>query len=168
VVQPEPPSPDRLKGSLETLFRLMGPRAPYTIQWEGIVLLAIPPVAVTQPVPPAVVAVGPMVFATPGMVNVQLTDPESIAIFGPAFSSIPIPIWADASGIVSLPTVGSLVRVGFVNASPSKPYIAGLDPMVLPTVSLAMVLRAMIAPAVPTFPAAATTAAAILNATPVG
>lgn len=140
MTQPEPVSPDRLKGSLETLFQLMGPRAAYALQWEGVVLLAIPPTPVYTPVSPP--PPGPLTFVTPATVNVQLTDPEALEVFGTDFSTIPIPLWSSPGGFVSVPTIGSLVRVGFVNGSPSKPYIAGLDPMVLPTLSAGVVLRA--------------------------
>lgn len=140
MTQPLPESPDRLKGSLETLFRLMGPRAAYTIQWRGKVLLAVPP----TPSPAFVAAayLGPASYSTPGYVNVQLVDAEALEVLGPSFSSSPIPLWGDASGFVSVPTVGSWVRVGFANASPAYPYIAGTDPMTFPTVSAGVILRA--------------------------
>jgi hypothetical protein len=148
VTQPVPESTDRLKSSLETLFRLMGPRAAYTIQWEGVVLLATP--ATPSPAFVSALYQGPATFTTPATVNVQLTDPDAVGVFGLGFSAIPIPIWADAGGWVSVPTIGSLVRVGFVNADPSKPYIAGFDPMVLPTLSAGVALRAMAATGLPT------------------
>ena len=126
----------------------MLPRLAYYIQWEGRVLLAVPPT------PSAAFASalfqGPATYTTPGFVNVQLTDPDALEIFGPAFSSIPIALWGDASGFVCVPTVGSLVRIGFVNGSAVRPYIAGTDPMIFPAVSAGVVLRAMAATGLPT------------------
>ena len=148
MTQPIPPSLDRAKASLETLFRLMLPRLAYMVQWEGVVLLATPPVP--SPAFASALFQGPAVFLVPAMVNVQLTDPDALSVFGPTFNTIPISIWGDASGFVCVPTVGSLVRVGFANADPSKPYIAGTDPTVLPTVSAGVVLRAMMAAGLPT------------------
>jgi hypothetical protein len=152
VTQPVPESTDRLKASLETLFRIMGPRVAYTLQWEGVVLLATPP----TPSPAFVSAVyqGPATFTKPAMVNVQLTDAEAVEVFGASFASIPIPIWGDASGFLCVPTIGSLVRVGFVNANPAKPYIAGTDPMIAPTVSAGVILRAQTLALIPTLAAA--------------
>ena len=97
-------SNDRLKASLESLFQLMLPRLAYTMQWEGRVLLAVPP----TPTPAFVAALyqGPATYTTPGYVNVQLTDPDALVVFGPAFSSIPIVLWGDASGFVCVPTIG--------------------------------------------------------------
>lgn len=145
-------SPDPLKASLESLFALMLPRLAYSLQWEGRVLLAIP--ATPSPAFASALFQGPATFTTPATVNVQLTDPEALAVFGEGFSSIPIPLWADASGFISVPTVGSLVRVGFVNGSPVKPYIAGIDPMILPTVSAGVILRATTLALIPALPAA--------------
>ena len=140
-------SNDRLKSSLESLFALMLPRLAYYVQWEGRVLLAVPP----TPTPAFVAALyqGPATYTTPGYVNVQLVDPDALAIFGPAFSTIPIALWGDASGFVCVPTVGSLVRVGFVNGSGVRPFIAGTDPTIFPTVSAGAVLRAMAATGLP-------------------
>jgi hypothetical protein len=44
--------------------------------------------------------------------------------------------------------------VGFVNGSPVKPYIAGIDPMILPTVSAGVILRATTLALIPALPAA--------------
>jgi hypothetical protein len=148
MTQPVPESPDRLKAAIETLFAQMLPRLPYCIQWEGIVLLAVPPTPTAAFV--SALYQGPATYTTPGFVNVQLVDSAALEIFGPSFSTIPIPLWGDASGFVSVPTVGSLVRVGFVNGSPSKPYIAGTDPMIFPTLSAGVALRAMAAAGLPT------------------
>lgn len=148
MTQPIPPSVDRAKASIETMFRLMLPRLAYTIQWTGIVLLATP--ATPSPAFVSALYQGPAVFLTPATVNVQFTDPDAISVFGLSFSTIPIPIWGDASGFVCVPTVGSLVRVAFANADPSKPYIAGTDPVVMPTVSAGVVLRAVMAAGLPT------------------
>ena len=137
----EPESLDRLKAALESIFALMLPRLSYFCQWEGRVLLAVPPTPSTAFA--SALFQGPATYTTPGYVNVQLTDPDALAIFGPAFSSIPIVLWGDASGFVCVPTVGSLVRVGFVNGSPVRPFIAGTDPTIFPTISAGVVLRAM-------------------------
>ena len=153
---------DRLKDALEALFQLMLPRLAYAMQWEGRVLLATPASPPNIPVPPAPPI--PSVFATPATVNVQLTDPDALAIFGPSFSAIPIPLWADAGGLVTVPTVGSLVRVGFVNGSPQRPYIAGFDPQVMAGIGgLAYGLR-LFGVALALDPAAAAAAAVLLTA----
>ena len=145
---PEPESADRLKAALESLFALMLPRLAYMMQWEGRVILAAPP----APTPAFISALfqGPATYVTPGFVNVQLTDPDALAIFGPKFSTIPIALWGDASGFVCVPTVGSLVRVGFVNGSPVRPFIAGTDPTVFPTLSAGVILRALALTGLPT------------------
>lgn len=43
-----------------------------------------------------------------------------------------IVVWPGPSGSYAKPAAGSLVRVGFVDADPTKPAIVGLDPNVPP------------------------------------
>lgn len=154
----EPESSDRLKAALEGLFALMLPKLAYWVQWEGVVLMATPGVPATSPAQPA----GPMVLTKPATVNVRLTDADALGQFGQQFQNIAIPIWADAGGLISVPTIGSLVRVGFVNGSASKPYIAGLDPMTMPTVSAGVVLRTMLG-VTASWPAAAAAGTLVLT-----
>lgn len=130
-------SPDRLKAALEDLFQLMLPQLVYYVQWPARVLVATPAA------PPA--TAGPAVFASPATVNCAITDARALAVLGPQFQNIAVPIWADASGLVCVPAVGSLVRVGFVGGSAQDPYIAGIDPQNLPTLSVGVALRALAA-----------------------
>lgn len=148
----EPESTDRLKAALESILGLLMPRLAYSLQWEGVVLLAVPPTPSAAFV--SGLYQGPATYTTPGFVNVQLVDADALSMFGPSFSAIPIPLWGDASGFVCVPTVGSLVRVGFVNGSPTKPFIAGTDPTIFPTVSAGVILRATTLALIPALPAA--------------
>lgn len=128
---------DRLKVSIETLFRLMLPRLAYLAQWEARVILVTPGQPPNLGNPPL-----PTQYLIPTTVNCSMVDADAVALFGPAFVNAPIPLWADAGGFVSIPEVGSLVRVGFVNGSPQRPYVAGLDPTTFPASSAALALRA--------------------------
>jgi hypothetical protein len=126
---------DRLKNELETLFSLLLPRLAYFVEWEARVIVATPPTpSASPPVPPA-----PGIFIVPAKVSVVFVDSEAIKVFGLQLANVAL--WADSGGNVAVPTPGSLVRVAFANGSPTKPYIAGIDPQVMPTVSLTQALR---------------------------
>ncbi len=47
-----------------------------------------------------------------------------------------VTMWPGPSGCVCTPKLGASVRVGFVNADPTKPYVAGVDPASHPDVAM--------------------------------
>lgn len=153
-----PMGADRLRVSIETLFRLMLPKLAYLAQWEARVVLVTP----GQPPNPGTLPI-PTQFITPTTVNCAFVDADAIALFGPAFVNTPIPLWPGASGTISVPAPGSLVRVGFVNGSPQRPFVAGTDPMHFPAASVPLALRqfAAILATSTTDPQAALAAAAL-------
>lgn len=131
---------DRLRTELETLVELLLPRvmanlAAY-VTWEVVVIAAYPPA-------PADLTPGtPAVFATPASVDVQPVDPAVIAVLGPT-PLAKIPLWPGPDGVLSEPTVGSKVRICFVNGDRGKPAIVGCDPTVMPTISLVQALKVL-------------------------
>lgn len=122
---------DRLSASLQAILQALLPSLYCYVQWEMRVQTATPPSPPGAPGAPAV-------FTTPAMVTCVPLDPKVVALLP---TSVNIAMWPGPSGALSVPAVGSLVRVGFVNADPSKPYIAGLDPNVMPAVSLVGALK---------------------------
>ena len=125
---------DRLRAAFEAAVASILPQLKaelaFYAQWECRVL------TVTPATPPATVA--PYAFVSPASVSAVPTNAQGTAILGPVVN---IPLAPGPDGAVSVPSVGSVVRVAFANADPGKPYIASLDPVVGPTVSLAYALR---------------------------
>jgi len=126
---------DRLQGSLEDIVSALVPRMSKAFAfyafWEMTVLSALPPA------PPSIPGV-PSIFLTPATVTCVPTDPKIAALLPP---QVTIPLRPSASGVLSLPTVGSKCLVGFANASPASPFIAFLDPTATPTLSLVGALQ---------------------------
>lgn len=122
---------DRLTASMQAILSALLPSLYCYVQWEMNVVSASPPS------PPGLPGT-PSVFTTPAMVTCTPIDAKVAALLP---QSVNIPMWPGPSGAVSLPTVGSIVRVGFINADPSKPAIMGTDPQTMPTVSLVGALK---------------------------
>ena len=145
---------DRLSASLQAILQALLPSLYCYVQWEMRVASASPPS------PPSLPG-APSVFTTPAMVTCVPLDPKVVALLPPAVN---IAMWPGPSGALSLPAPGSLVRVGFINADPSKPYIAGLDPQVMPTVSVVGALKTFVgAPPLTPVNVAANAAALLLQ-----
>jgi hypothetical protein len=112
---------DRLSASLQAILSALLPSLYCYVQWEMRVI------ASTPPAPPALGPGG--TFTTPATVTCTPVDPKVVTLLP---TSVQIPVWPGPSGAICLPLPGSLVRVGFVNADPSKPVIMGVDPQVMP------------------------------------
>jgi hypothetical protein len=63
-------------------------------------------------------------------IKIDAVPVSSDCPFGPQAG---ITLWPGPSGSVAVPVVGSIVRLGFADASPAKPMIVGLDPANPPT-----------------------------------
>jgi hypothetical protein len=98
--------PDRMRDSLGRINSALNPAQVFALQWEYSVISASP---------------GP-----PVTIDCAAVDAETSAHLPPQL--VGLTLWPGPSGFVAVPTPGSLVRVGFVNGDPSKPFVAGLDP----------------------------------------
>jgi hypothetical protein len=107
---------DRLAVALEGILAALLPTIAYYTTYEYRVLAALPPL-----VPPAPVPAGTSVT-----IDCVATDPPVLATFPSQLAGLVL--WPGPSGLVAIPAVGSIVRVGFVNGDPAKPFVAGLDP----------------------------------------
>lgn len=105
------PLTDRLGSSLAAIQRAQLPRLPFLAVWEYRVIAFTP---------------GP-----PVTIDCQAIDPDAIATLPPTL--VGVTLWPGPSGFVAVPTIGSIVRVQFINGDPSKAAIVGLDPNVQPT-----------------------------------
>lgn len=108
-------SSDRMAVALQGILDALLPTLAYYATYEYRVLAALP---LTPP--PA-----PLVAGTPVTIDCVAIDPPVLATFP---RELNLALWPGPSGLVAIPAVGSLVRVGFVNGSPSRPFVAGLDP----------------------------------------
>jgi hypothetical protein len=93
---------DRLRVAVEAIIEALFPQR-YALKWRYVVVSATPPVA--PGIPPTISA---------RAVNPIMPDLASIDL------------WADASGSVSVPSVGTTVVVGFLEANGTLPYVDGL------------------------------------------
>lgn len=98
--------PDRMRQSLERINGTLNPDQVFALQWEYSVISASP---------------GP-----PVTIDCEAIDKETTAHLPPQL--VGLVLWPGPSGFVAQPSPQSIVRVGFVNGDPSKPYVAGLDP----------------------------------------
>jgi hypothetical protein len=106
------PVPDRLTGSMRRINRALNPRDVYAVTWEYQVILAKP---------------GP-----PVTIDCEAIDTETTAVL--PLQIVGLVLWPGPSGFVAVPAPGTIVRIGFVNADPGKPFVAGLDPNGTPTI----------------------------------
>jgi hypothetical protein len=129
---------DRLAKALASILAALLPTIAYYAIYEYRVLVAKP----LAP-PPTPVLSGRSVT-----VDCVAIDPPVLATFPRELSGLVI--WPGPSGLVAIPAVGSLVRVGFVNGSPARPYIQGLDPAGIPTGSSMLSFASSLSTAVST------------------
>jgi hypothetical protein len=104
------PVTDRLRDSMAGINAALSPRQVYMGIWEYSVISA-------QPGPPVVIDCTVVDAETSAHLPTQLTG---------------LKLWPGPSGGVAVPPPGSIVRIGFVNYDPTKPYVAGLDPDKIP------------------------------------
>jgi hypothetical protein len=97
---------DRLRAALANVNDALNPDLLYLAQWEYRVISAVP---------------GP-----PVKIDCSAIDAETVANL-PA-QLVGLVLWPGPGGFMAQPLPGTIVRVGFVNGDPSKPYVAGLDP----------------------------------------
>jgi hypothetical protein len=114
---------DRLQSALRGVNQALNPRQVFAMTWEYTVIDATP---------------GP-----PTKIDCQVVDGETSAHLPQQLTQLVL--WPGPSGIVAVPQPGSIVRIGFVNGDPTKPFVAGLDPngtplMVMGFVELTMQL----------------------------
>jgi hypothetical protein len=102
----DPLVPDRLQGSLRRINSALNSDQVFTKVWEYRVIDANP---------------GP-----PVTIDCAVVDAEAAAHLPPQL--VGLVLWPGPSGFVSVPKPASIVRIGFVNADPSKPIVVGLDP----------------------------------------
>lgn len=109
-------SGDRMVTAIQGILDALLPTLAYYATYEYRVLAALP-----VAVPPTPVLAGQSVT-----IDCVAIDPPVLATFPRELSNLTL--WPGPSGLVAIPAVGSLVRVGFVNGSPARPFVAGLDP----------------------------------------
>lgn len=140
---------DRLRGAFLAMVKAVAPNLIYAATYEYRVISSSAPGG-TQSTLGGVTWVVSAIPADP--VIVKLLPPVANITMWPG------PVWG-----YSVPAVGSLVRVAFVNMDPSKPAIVGLDPTLPATsVTLGSVLATFVtlAPALATAISTASAAAA--------
>lgn len=128
-------SADRMTVAIQGILDALLPTLAYYATYEYRVLAALPLVP-----PPA-----PLVAGTPVTIDCVAIDPPVLATFPRELAKMPL--WPGPSGLVAIPAVGSLVRVGFVNGSPARPFVAGLDPAGINTGSALHSFAALLATA---------------------
>lgn len=99
-------APDRLFQALRRVNDAINPRLAFSMTWEYQVIIAEP---------------GP-----PVKIDCEVLDPETAGVLPQQL--VGIVMWPGPSGFVAQPAPGTVVRIGFVNGDPSKPFVAGLDP----------------------------------------
>ena len=105
---------DRMRAAFLSLVRAVAPQLLYLGVYEYRVVTTQ---AATNP--------GDVTWAISGVP----ADPAILLLLPPLAN---ITIWPGAVWGYSVPTPGSLVRIGFINADPSKPYVAGFGPTAPP------------------------------------
>ncbi len=109
--------PDRMRAALEGVNRAINPDQVYALTWEYSVISATP---------------GP-----PVTIDCAVIDPETSKHL-PA-QLVGLTLWPGPSGFVAVPQPSSIVRIGFVNGDPGKPFVAGLDPNSTPILVMGFV-----------------------------
>lgn len=112
---------DRLQDALRQVLAALLPELVYYTAWEYQVLAATP----------LIVAPLPMPAGTTVKIDCVAVDPPVVATFPRTLSGLPV--WPGPSGLVAIPLVGTLVRVGFLNGDPTKPHIQALQPGAIPS-----------------------------------
>lgn len=121
-------STDRLQSALRGINQALNPRQVFAMTWEYTVIDATP---------------GP-----PTKIDCQVVDPETSAHLPQQLTQLVL--WPGPSGAVAVPAPGSLVRIGFVNGDPTKPFVQGLDPNSKPlTVVVDASVEASLGPSAP-------------------
>lgn len=110
---------DRLRRAFLSMVKAVAPQLLYLGTYEANVVASSAP-ATTQS----------QLGGVTWVVSCAFTDAALVKILPPLAN---ITVWPGPVWGYSVPAVGSLVRVGFVNGDPSKPAIVGLDPSTPPT-----------------------------------
>lgn len=113
---------DRLAVALSSILRALQPKLAYYATYEYQTISATPIV-----IPPA-----PLPAGTTVMISCQAIDPPVLVTFP---SVLTLPLWPGPSGLVAIPSPGTLVRVQFINGDPARAVIVGLDPAGIYTMS---------------------------------
>jgi hypothetical protein len=98
--------PDRMREAFEGINEALNPRQVFALTWEYSVIAA-------KPGPPVTIDCAVVDTETSAHLPSQLTG---------------LVLWPGPSGFVAVPQPKSIVRIGFINGDPSKPFVEGLDP----------------------------------------
>lgn len=146
-----PPVTDRLRGAFLSLVRSVAPQLLYLGCYEYRIVTSQPP-------------------TTPGDLTWSISGVPADAALLPLLPSLagismwPGPVWG-----YSMPVVGSIALVGFVNADPRKPYVAALGPTAPPTsVAIGSAAATPVALAVPLAAAVHTASASAISGAQAG